>query len=373
MKRVLIIGAGFGGLSALNRLSGNKKYVEVTVIDRKSSMDFLPELPSILGRNVREGHLACDIERLVKRSGARFMQREAAVIDRFKREVECSGERIKYDYLVIASGSETAFYGQDHIKRAAYKLDDVYDAAKLRKALDSGSFDSVVVAGGGYTGIEVATNIRLHCDKRKLNKRIYIIERAKAILGPLPQRLREYTVLNLLKMGIKTYLETTITDIKGTTIKLSNQETIDKALLIWAAGVKTGDIVDKLDVPKGAQGRIKVDEYLRAEEDIFVIGDAAEFIYHDRPLRMAVQFSIIQGDIAAKNIINSIRGLPLKKYVPVDLGYVVPMANNRSCGILFGKLYVGGVIATLLHYMMCLYSLPTIRRKVGLLWDVLRG
>jgi NADH:ubiquinone reductase (H+-translocating) len=372
MNKVIIIGGGFGGLAALRKLSWYRVGAEITLIEKKKTSDFLPELPSVLGRGVLPRHLTCDVRRIVTGYGARFIQGEVTLVDNDNMEIHCAGERLKYDYLIIASGSETNFYGADFVKKYAYKLDDAEDAVKIREVIERGSFNNVIVAGGGYTGIEVATNIKVFCDKRKLNKKICIVERAKSILGPLPQSLKEYTVLNLLKMGIKICLETTVTNVERDKVTLSTGDVFEDSILIWAAGVKTGEVIDKLKLATGNQGRVKVDEYLKADNRIFVIGDAAEFMYKEKPLRMAVQFAIFQGRHAAENIANSIRGLPLKKFVPVDLGYIVPMANNRSCGIVLGK-YVSGVPATFFHYAMCIYRLRTIKNKIGLLRDVLFG
>jgi NADH dehydrogenase len=370
MIKIIIIGGGFAGLAAMRKFSSCGVDTEITLIERKRTSDFLPELPDVLGRGVKPAHLARDVKTIASACGADLIQAEAGQIDLYNMEVHCAGKRMRYDYLIIASGSETSFYGNGAVKKRAYKLDDAEDAARLRDALDKGRFDSIIVAGGGYTGIEAATNLKKYCDKKKFNKKIYIIERAPSILGPLPQSLKEYTVLNLLSLGIKTLLETTIVDVSEDRIKLSSGDVFDNALLVWAAGVATGEVVQGLKAEKCSQGRLKVDECLRVNDRTFAAGDAACFMHNEKPLRMAVQFAILEGHLAASNVINSIRKLPLRQYRPVDLGYIVPMANNRSCGIVFGR-YVSGPLATFIHYAMCVYRLPGLRNKVGFLRDIL--
>ena len=367
---IIIIGGGFGGVAVLRKLRSCKIDAEVTLIDKKKSFDFLPELPGVVGRRIKARHLMCDLKELSRGLGAKFVQAEVNAVDLDKREVSAGSENFSYDYLVIASGSETNFYGQEEIKKYAYKLDSVEDAQRLNSTVKSRGLDNFIISGGGYTGIEVATNLWKHCHDNKLNKNIVIVERAPALLGPLPQNLKSYTVSNIEKLGINVTLNTTISKAEESKVYLSNGQVFDKAMLIWAAGVKTGDFIWKLNAAKSHQGRLKVDPYLRINERCFVVGDAAEFTHKEKVLRMAVQFSIFQGKAAAENIVRVIKGRPLKKYIPIDMGYVVPMANNKSCGLIMG-VFVTGTLATFLHYTMCFYRSCSLKNGFGLIKDVI--
>jgi NADH dehydrogenase FAD-containing subunit len=124
--------------------------------------------------------------------------------------------------------------------------------------------------------------------------------------------------------------------------------------------------MQSINADKNPQGRIKVDEYMRLADDCYVAGDAAYVPYKDGFLRMAVQFAITEGHNAASNIINSIRGLPLTKFKPVDMGYIIPMANNRSCGEIM-RMRFKGKFATFLHFIMCIYRSCGIRKKLGII------
>lgn len=372
MSKVVIIGGGFAGIAALKRLSWYRVGADVTLIEKKGTSDFLPELPDVIGRGVKPGRIANSVTRLMSGCDARLIQAEVSAIDIPNMQVHCAGERIPYDYLVIATGSETNFYGQADVKKYGYKIDDAEDAALVRKTLESGLFDNIIVAGAGYTGIEAATNIKLFCDKNKLPSKVFMIDRAKSILGMLPQDMREYAALNLVKMGITTLLEVTVSSMDHDNVALSNGQVFRNTMLVWAAGVKTGALIDSLKLAKGPQGRIKVDEHLKAlyEDRIFAVGDAAEFTSGEEPLRMSVQFAVTQGAVAAENVACSIRRKPLKTYKPFDPGYIVPMANNYSCGIVFGE-RVRGRFATFLHYAISLIKLPGLRNKIGLIKDLM--
>jgi len=374
MRKILIIGAGFAGLSCLERLVRDRKRLglDITVIDKAKSSSFLPSLPDSIGKGVNPGHLAYNVDRFIKSKGCRFMRGGVFSVDLEKKEVSIQGMTLGYDYLVIASGSETNFYGNKEIEEYALKLDDIDDAEKIRRQLEDKSFDCYLVSGGGYTGIEVAANLRQYLKPGSVQKRVAVIERQPEILGPLPRWMKEFVLDNLKRLNIEVFVNSVIARTEGRRVYISDDLFFDNALLVWAAGVRTSDFIQKLAVEKNPQGRIKVDEYLRLNENCFVAGDAGYFAYKDIFLRMAVQFAIAQGDLAAGNIIRCIAGEKLKKYRPVDLGYVVPMANNRSCGVVMGA-SLKGFLPTFLHYLMCVYRLRGIKNKAGFIADLIKG
>lgn len=358
MKKVLIIGAGFAGLSAAERLSRHGDCLKVTLIDAKPVFDFLPLLPDCLGRGLDPRYLSFEIEGFASKKGLGFLNREVSGINLQARQVIAGGKTLDYDYLLIASGSRTNFYGNKELENSAFKLDSTMDAQRIRTALAEKEFDSYIVCGGGYTGIEVATNLRVYLNKKKKNKRIVIIERAPSILGPLPEWMKEYVRANLKRMNIEVLTNTAIGRAE------------ERSMLIWTAGVRAPDFIQDLAAEKNPQGRIKVDEYLKLDGSCFAAGDAAWFAHKGNFLRMAVQFSIMQGEVAADNIIRSIRGAGLVEFRPRDSGYVIPMANNYSCGNIFGQ-DIKGRLPTLLHYLMCIYRSRGLKNKFGVAGSLL--
>lgn len=362
--KVVIIGSGFAGLSCALHLSKAACGLEITVIDRKATFDFLPSLPDVLGRKISPHLLSCSIKAIAEKKGFGFIRQEILSIDLFKKEISAQSLKINYDYLVIASGSEANFYGNDKIKESAYTLDSVSDAIRLVSALKASSFDNFVVAGGGYTGIEIAASLRRFLSGGKKGGKIIIIEKAESILGALPQWMKDYAGKNLLRLDIEMFTKTSIELINGRQVHASGGKVFDNALVIWAAGVKTAKFIREMNTEKNAQGRLKVDRYLRLNNNCFAIGDAAYVKYGENYLRMAVQFAIAQGAATAKNIIASIKSKKLVEYKPVDLGYIIPMANNRSCGTVFG-LNLKGKLPTLLHFVMCIYRLCGWGNKIG--------
>jgi len=372
MQKVIIVGGGFGGLTAAEILSRAKKEVEVILIDQKDTCDFLPMLPDVLGRAIPVSCLKYNLQDAALRFNFKFLNRRVESIDTVRKEVLTSGGVSSYDYLIVASGSETNFYHNENIRQNAFKLDDTTDAARILSAIETKEFDNYVIAGGGYTGIEVATNLSIFLSRRKRKGRIIVIERAAGILGALPQWMKDYVFSNLKRLGIEVIVNASIDRIEGGRIFIFPEKVLEKSMLIWCAGVRTGDFLQKLGFAMNNQGRVKVDKYLRLNESCLIIGDACEFGFQDRFLRMAVQFSIAQGRCAARNALHSIRNQPLIEYRPFDFGYIIPMANNKSCGIVLG-MRVKGLLSTLLHYIMCIYRSYGFKNRWGLFRSLFKG
>jgi len=366
MKKIIIIGGGFAGLSCARRLAKSGLKLEVFLFDKREHFDFLPLLPDAIGREISLGFLKYNINDLLRKLKFKFINEEVASVDLGSRQAATAASTYTYDYLVVASGSQTNFFGKSNIQDRAYTLNSADDVKKIQEALGADRFENFVICGGGYTGVEAATNLWLYFKKKGLTKKIIIVERSPAILGLLPEWMRLYALGNLKGMGIDILANSSVEGIDGDSTVVSGGRVFTKAMVIWVPGVRTADFIQRMPVEKNPQGRIVVDDYLRFSRDCFCCGDTAYFGVKNNFLRMAVQFSIAEGDQAAINIIRSIKSLPLKKFKPLDIGYIIPMANNRSCGAVFG-LKVKGLLATLLHFIMCIYRSMGLRNKMGIM------
>jgi NADH dehydrogenase len=374
MKKIIIIGAGFAGLSSLAVLSKNTAALglNLTLINDKDRFSFLPMLPDCLGRGIDPNNLAYDLRVLNRKKNVSFIKDRVLAIDLENREIRTTALKLDYDFLIIASGSETNFYGNKQIQEYAFKLDDVRDASLIAEALRDKSYENYLIAGGGYTGIEVATSLRRYFKKSGLRRKIIILERAPSVLGSLPAWMKEYVLDNLHRLDIDVLVNSGIASLENRRVKLSDGRVFNGSMLIWAAGVKTSDFIQDLKVDKNHQGRIKVDEFLRVNNSCFAAGDSGYFMHKDNFLRMAVQFAIKEGFYAAVNIKRIIAGKSLIRYRPLDLGYVIPMANNRSCGIILG-IKMKGLLPTLMHYLMCLYRSRNFKNRIGIISDLIRS
>lgn len=371
MTHVVVIGGGFSGVAAVKRLIKAGADISVTLIDQRETSDFLPLLPDIIGQKIEPQYAHFSLRNMCSKRGVEFVCGAVTRLDFDKRTVFVGEKAIAYDYLVLASGSETNFYGNDEIARKAYTLDNVDDAGKILQILKAGDYQEYVIVGGGYTGIEIATNLWAYFKKHDMQKHITIVQITDAILNNLPQLFREYAIDNLKQLGIEVKLKTSVDRYDDNTVSLSSGKVINQAALIWSAGVRTVEYIQELAVEKTPQGRLTIDEFLRLNERVFVVGDGAGSVGGNDPVRMGVQFSIMEGQRAAGNILRSIYGKALKRCKLVDLGYIIPMANGRSCGKVLG-ITVWGRLATFFHYFMCSYRSIGIKNKLGILRCVLR-
>lgn len=370
MKRVIIIGAGFAGLWCARQLSRLKKDLKVTLIDKSAYSNFLPMLPDCAGRGINPGYLTYPIKNFCDKRAIEFINREVTTVNLEQNSVSAQQDNLTYDFLVIACGSETNFYNNLQIQSNSFKLDNAQDCRRILKAIEAGCFDNFVISGGGYTGVEIAANISVFLKKNRRKGRTIIVERGASILGPLPQWMKEYVLDNFSRLDIEVLTSSTIEKIEADKVQISGQNELSRAMLIWAAGVKIPDFTKNITAEKNPQGRIKVDEYLRAKDNCFVLGDSAQVASKEGFLRMAVQFAIYQGISAAENIKRLIYEKPLKKYNPVDLGYIIPMANNRSCGLIMG-MNLRGRLPTLMHFIMCIYRSFGLKNRLGIIRDLI--
>ncbi len=368
MAKVVIIGGGFAGLAAAREVARVGSRLDCTLVDRKPTLDFLPMLPDLLSRRLDPELLQHDLAALGEQIGFRFLQSEATGIDLAAKTVATSTGPLPYDHLIVATGSETNFYDRDDLRERALTLDSVADAARIVEALDRGDFDTALVVGGGYTGIETATSLSKALAHRP-GKRVMIVELAPALVGTLDPWASAYVARNVRAMGIEVVSGATVKDLRGRDAVLTNGRVVPNALVVWAAGVRAGDVVRRLDAARGKQDRLVVDEFLRLNETCFVAGDAACVMHGGAPMRMAVQISLDEGRTAGANTAALVSGKPLRRYRPLDLGWVVPMRNDRSCGKALG-FPVRGFAATGLHYLMCIFRSPGLVRKARMLAQV---
>lgn len=378
--KILIAGAGPAGLSALKMLAkvrGRlKKDIEILLIDKKQYSEFLPMLPDVAGGWLRSELLKLDLASEAERRGAEFLQDEIEELDLVSKAVKTFSKEIKYDHLILATGSETNYFGNDKLQKQCYDMDDVDSAVNVREKVSERAARgkvNIVIVGGGYTGIELAGNLKVLLRGAKEEHKVYIVEKAEEVLMMLPEWMRGEIKQNVKSLEIEILSGDSLSEYDGSSALLSSGKRIENAFCVWAAGVKTPAFIEKLDLKK-ERSRIVVDKSLQPAgfqgKNVYACGDAAHFDHTPggKPLRMAVMFSMAEGKVAAKNIIRSIRGKSLIEYKPVDLGYLIPVANGRAPGVVLG-VKVHGLLGYMMHYFMCVYrSAPS--KRAGIIKDI---
>jgi NADH dehydrogenase FAD-containing subunit len=371
---ILIIGGGFAGLEAARLLSkkrfklGNRRII---VVDAKKTFDFLPLLPDVVSGRVSREHAVLDLADYLESLHVNFEHDEVERIDTATKEIFLkSGHVLSYEFLIISCGSVTNFYGMEDIQRRALKLDSVEDAMMLQNTIATYSQKKILIVGGGYTGIEIASHLAYFLRHRNVKKyNINIVERQEDILGPLSRWIKDYCRLNLCALGVNIYPSVSVQDISEKRLKLSNGLEFEDYAIIWVAGVQTPLFVRDLPFDKDRQGRLVVDTHMQFMGGCFAAGDAASFSRKGKTLRMSVQFSLAQAGVAAANILRLAAGKKkLACYRPIDLGFLLPMANKKACGKVLG-FRVWSFVGWFFHYVMCIYRSLTFKNKFGVFCD----
>lgn len=365
MNRIVIIGGGFAGLNAARTLARHGDGLDITLVDSRPTFDFLPLLPDVLSGRVPPDAAATPLASILPPLRVRLVQDRVTGMDPAERLVTGSASTYPYDYAILACGTESNLYGRTDAGQHAYRLDSVRDAALLREAVLSARHAAYVVAGGGYTGIEVATHLRQMAPCGG-DMPIIVVEKSPAIVAVLPRWMRDYVRSNLDQMGVETLENCEIVSLDSAGCLLSGGRRVHNAGVVWVAGVRTPGFVQDLPFRKSGQGRLAVDGFLRLDGRIFAAGDCAGAVKHGAPLRMSVQFAHAGGQRAAENVLRSILGNPLRPFDPADPGYVIPMANRRACGSVFGA-PLRGRLPSVLHYIMCAFRTPGTRRRLQVL------
>ncbi len=355
---IAIIGGGFAGLSAAREIDHrlpNDSPHEVILIDRHDYTTMLTSLPDVAGRRV-EPERVC--EQIVSQiSGrVRFIRENVDYVDFVTRTIKMDDTELVYDKLVFAPGSKANFYQHTGEFTQNLKLDCLDDAIKIRDSFAKALFNTenlnVVISGGGFTGLEVASNLYRYAGYLDRKCNIFVVDRNSTVLSNLGEKRARYVMDQMARLGFNFILENEVDYYQDQIVTLKSGEMIDNAFFVWCSGVKLAIPVQG-SMQQIRDGRIVVDEFLRIPEhpDVFVAGDAAAVKSKNDYLRRAVNFAAMGGKQAAINIVASIKGSSLKKFNPVDLGWVIPLYTT-SIGEAFG-MKTQGRIGIPLHYLMC--------------------
>ena len=352
--RVLIIGAGFGGLSAARIM--RKADVRVTVIDRRNHHLFQPLLYQVATAALSVAEIAYPI-RVLFRSfrNTDVVLGEVIGIDIAGRKVRLSDGQLDYDYLIIAPGSQPAYFGHNLWSESAPPLKTIEDAVEVRRrillafehaerernATRRKALLTFVIVGGGSTGIELA-GAMAELSRRVMTRdfraiqprdaRIILIEAGTRLLPGFPDTLSTRAEESLCRLGDEVLKRTPVTLVHSGGVSTRDQ-TIDAATVIWAAGVTPSPLARSLGVPLDSHGRVVVqpDLSIPGFPEVFAIGDVAAFVDRSsRPLPGVAPVAIQQGRHAARNIMRLCQGLTTRPFRYVDKGNLVTIGRGNA-------------------------------------------
>lgn len=389
--RVVIVGAGFGGLWAAKELAG--KPVDVLLLDRNNYHTFVPLLYQVAAGELEAEQIAYPVRSIVRRKpNVRFLMAEVVDVDLEAKCVITREDRIAYDYLVLAGGSVTNYFGLESVAQRAWSMKDLSEAVALRSRVlelferaareeDPGrrrSLLTFVIVGGGPTGVEFAATLAeliwtvLVKDYPEISfdeARVILIEAMPTLLPGFDPALSEYTRRVLKAKGVDVRLETMVTGATDREVLLKEGEPIAAETLIWTAGVKANELAERLPAPKGRGGRVVVTPELHPEEfpEVYVVGDMAYL--EDgagQPIPQVAPAAIQQGAHAARNILRAVAGEPQEPFRYKHLGTMVTIGRNKGVAQVWGR-SVRGFLAWIAWLVVHLVRLIGFRNRLFVL------
>ncbi|KAA0888146.1 NAD(P)/FAD-dependent oxidoreductase [Oryzomonas rubra] len=392
MKRVVIAGMGFGGLSAAKSLAG--RGLEVVMVDRHNYHLFQPLLYQVATAGLEQESIAYPIRALARRwRGAQFRLGEVTGVDFNDKRLMLEDGEIPYDYLILAAGSRTNFFGQADIERHAFDLKRLDQAEDLRNhvllAFEHASREpdqkrrrallTFVIVGGGPTGVEFAGALRelvVHVlsrdypEVRPDETRIILMEASSSLLSVMPPRLQGYALDRLRSMGVEVMLETRVSGADGEHVHLNGGEVIPTHTLFWSAGVAAVELAGKLGLAQAGAGRIVVAPDLSIEgyPEVFTIGDMACREQDGAPLPMLAPVASQQGQYVARAILAREQGAELPPFRYRDKGTMATIGRSAAVATTHGVSF-SGYPAWLVWLLLHLYYLIGFRNRLLVLMN----
>ncbi len=358
--KIVILGGGFAGMAAARALRGLARggHARIEVWDRSADAVMIPALPDFAAGLMRREALVGAIRNRLPRS-VLWRLKSAHRVDLDARVIACDEGLVPYDALIIAAGSSSRPANPDWNASSTYPLASLADAERIRADfpcyLERADQPHLLFSGGGYTAVELACALRKHVARPGGKPcRITLVDRHRAILPFLSRRQTQRLDGRLAKHEIELRLGCQIKAFNGRDAVLDNGERFEDVFLCRTEGTGPAIDVSGTKLRREQDGRLAVDPALQVEgyPAVFAAGDAAAIRVHGGFLRKAVNFAIYSGACAGKNMARLLRERPLREYRPVDLGWVIPMADD-SVGLAFGVLPLQGRPGLMLHYFMC--------------------
>lgn len=399
-KRVLILGGGFGGLYTaleLEKSLAGDPSLKITLVNRENFFLFTPMLHEIAASDLDFTHIVNPIRRLLKK--VEFFHGEVQSIDLRSRRVlvfhgpERHLHELGYDYLVIALGSTTNYYGIPGLDGKAVAMKSLGDAIHLRNQLidllEEADFEcavgsrnqllTVVVAGGGFSGVETVAAVndflrgalRSYPHLARNLVRVVLVHPGEVVLPELGPQLGLYAQEKLARRGVEIRVKTKVERISDRGVELDDGTTIDAKTVVWTAGTSPSPVLNGLACSK-EHGKLVVNPFLEVSEveGVWALGDCS-FALDPRtgkPYPPTAQHAMRQGKVVAKNIVAAIRGRKKKKFEFSTIGLLAAIGRRSGVANILG-INFSGFMAWFLWRTIYLSKLPRLEKKVRVAFD----
>lgn len=392
--RIIIIGAGFGGLYAAQTLAN--KPVDVLLIDRQNFHTFTPLLYQVATCGLDPSEIVYPVRQIFyDKANVSFLMGSVVEINTDERYVTVNlngtTQREAYDYLIVAAGSTTNYFGKDEWSEFAFGLKSLADAVLLRNhvlklferaawaedADQREALTTMVVVGGGPTGLETAGalhelyNFVLRREYRQaegVTAKVILVEATDRLLAPFPESLQQSALKQLRSLGVEVVLANPVAEIAADHVTLKDGRVIPTYTLVWAAGVKASSMGSMLGVTLQPGGRVAVKPSLEMieREHIYVIGDMA-YLEDEKgqPYPQLIPVAKQQGKLAAKNILRRAKGEQEVAFTYRDRGIMATIGRSRAVAWLYNRVPLTGWFAWVTWLFLHLLWLLGFRNRLN--------
>jgi NADH dehydrogenase len=394
--RIVVIGAGFAGINLIKKL--RNKSAQVILLDKNNFHQFQPLLYQVAIAGLEPDSIVTPIRKLFQGyENVVYRMAEVRRIDAKNKRVITNIGWVSFDYLVIASGSKTNYFGSVQLERSSLGLKDIRDALDIRSwvlqnlekaavtcdLVEKEALTNFAIVGGGPAGVELAGALAefkrylLHKDYPEIARdwmKIYLIEATGRLLNGMSEKASKHALRVLKGMDVEVKLNTAVKDYDGHTISLQDETSLLAQTFVWTAGVQG---ISPKGLPStifGKGNRLIVDEYNRVKgfENIFAIGDVAAITSEDYPHGhpMLAPVAIQQGELLAQNILQNVRHGGFKKAFHYRDKGVMATIGKKNAVAEIGRIHWTGRLAWLLWSTVHLFSITGFRNKlmVGINW-----
>ncbi|MDQ2992837.1 MAG: NAD(P)/FAD-dependent oxidoreductase [Candidatus Eremiobacteraeota bacterium] len=400
MKRIVILGGGFAGIAVAQRLEHrlNPDEAELVLISRENFSLFTPMLPEVASGALDVRQVATPIRSQLRRT--RFILAEFTALDTLSRAVSFThvlsgeSERLEYDQLVLGLGSSISTFGLPGVEEHAFPLKTLEDAGTLRNRLmwllerADASDDAavrerlltVVVVGGGFTGVETAGEMsdllhrvaRFYPNVAAGDARIVLVEGGATLLPGLPAKMGEYATRALVRRGVEVRTGVPVTAASEDALDLADGSRIPTATIVWSAGVKPSPAIAAAQIPHGKGGAVVTapDMSVPGFAGLWALGDAAAIPNGSGGFYPpTAQHAIREGPVVADNVVATLRDLPTSPFRFTSLGMMASLGGRRAVAQLPGDRVLTGFAAWFLWRGYYLARLPGLDRKLRVAFE----